>query len=59
MDCYISFHDTQGTIFSYKICGGQKIYCNGNCFHCSRATVIYSTMNQTSNAAGIHIIKKP
>lgn len=59
MGCYVSYQGTYGTNSGYRTCGGQQVYCDGDCCRCSRAEVLYSTMNQTSNVAGIHIVQKP
>lgn len=59
MGCYVSYQGTYGTNTGYRMCRNQYVYCNGDCCHCSRAEVLYSTMNQTSNVVGIHIVQKP
>lgn len=59
MGYYFNYQGTQGTNSGYRTCGNQQVYCDGNCCRCSRATVLYSTQNQTSNTVGIHIVQRP
>lgn len=59
MSYYVSFQGIQSTNSGYRVCGGHQVYCDGDCCRCSRVIVLYSTQNQTSNTAGIHIIQKP
>lgn len=53
------YSGTQGTTTSIRICGGQQVVCDGHCWNCNRAEVLYSTMNQTSTYAGINIVRRP
>ena len=39
---------------------GQVVWCNLDCCHCSKARVLYSTLNETSSSAGsTHIVEAP
>lgn len=59
MGFYYSSQGTYGTNTGYRMCGGVQVYCDGECCRCSRATVLYSTRNQTTSAAEIHIVQRP
>lgn len=42
------------------VCDGQVVWCDLNCPRCTKAKVLYSTMNETSSSAGIvHIVEAP
>lgn len=42
------------------VCDGQVVWCDLDCCHCSKARVLYSTLNETSSSGtSIHIVEPP
>lgn len=45
--------------YGERYCRGKYIYCDGDCFHCSKAEVIFTNIDSTTNDSfSIKIIRR-